>query len=148
MPPEVVARNAHAYRFALLGGLSFGYDVALVGGILPTLERTLALERRRRAASSSRAPSSAARSGAFVGAALMRSARTGAIGVGDDAGVLGVRGARRRGRARRRADATGLALGRVALGVGVGGVAVIAPAYCGETSAVETREGAWGRASS
>ena len=26
--------SAHAYRFALVGGLSFGYDLALVGGIL------------------------------------------------------------------------------------------------------------------
>ena len=147
MAPEVDARNAHAYRFALLGGLSFGYDVALVGGILPTLERTLALERRRRAASSSRAPSWAARSGAFVGAALMRSARTGAIGVGDDAGVLGVR---KRGdvgeRGGGRRDRDGAWARRAGRRRGRGG---------GDRAGVlrgdergRAREGAWGRASS
>ena len=64
--------NAHAYRFALLGGLSLGYDVALVGGILPTLERTLALSAAARGVVVASAKLGGAL-GAFVGAALMRS---------------------------------------------------------------------------
>jgi MFS family permease len=129
--------NAHAYRFALLGGLSLGYDVALVGGILPTLEKTLALSAAARGVVVASAKLGGAL-GAFVGAALMRS-----HGRGRSASAMTLAcsacGSAATWASAEAGDATGMALGRVALGVGVGGVAVIAPAYCGETSEVGAR---------
>ena len=111
--------NAHAYRFALLGGLSLGYDVALVGGILPTLEKTLALSAAARGVVVASAKLGGAL-GAFVGAALMRS-----HGRGRSASAMTLAcsacGSAATWASAEAGDATGMALGRVALGVGVEG---------------------------
>jgi len=135
--PRSRRANAHAYRFALLGGLSLGYDVALVGGILPTLERTMALDGTTRGVVVASAKLGGVL-GAFVGAALMR-ARGRARSASAMTLACSACGSAATWASAEAKSATGLALGRVALGVGVGGVAVIAPAYCGETSARDAR---------
>ncbi len=65
--------SAHAYRFALVGGLSFGYDLALVGGILRAMRDALGMSAGARGAVVA-AVKVGAIVGAFVGAGSMRSA--------------------------------------------------------------------------
>ena len=123
------ARARFGYRFALLGGVAFGYDLALVGGLLPTLATTLALVGVEKGVVVSAAKGGAV-IGAFVGAAAMRcfgrvrsaaflSALT--LPVGSLLCALSADASR-----------VGLAFGRAVVGVGVGALAVIVPAYCGE----------------
>jgi sugar porter (SP) family MFS transporter len=123
------ARARFGYRFALLGGVAFGYDLALVGGLLPTLATTLALDGVEKGFVVSAAKGGAV-IGAFVGAAAMR-----CFGRVRSAAVLSACtlpfGSLMCALS---ADASqvGLAFGRAVVGVGVGALAVIVPAYCGE----------------
>ena len=125
----MAARTTVGYRFALLGGVAFGYDVALVGGLLPTLATTLELDGVEKGLIVSAAKGGAV-IGAFVGAAAMRcfgrvrsaavlSAMT--LPVGALTCAFGVDSSQ-----------SALAFGRFIIGVGVGALAVIVPAYCGE----------------
>lgn len=137
------SRNAHAYVFAIFGGVLFGYDVALISGILPTLKM------KWRNANDDDDDDSVvflvlvsfvvasakigAVFGAFFGAAAMRTfgrvktASAFALG-GSSAGALACWWSAR-------ADsAFGFALGRMVLGIGIGALAVVVPQYVAETA--------------
>ena len=131
------SRNAHAYVFAIFGGVLFGYDVALISGILPTLKmRWMTKSANDQLFLVSSLVASAkvgAVFGAFIGAAAMRTfgrmktASAFALG-GSSVGALACWWSAR-------ADsAFGFALGRMVLGIGIGALAVVVPQYVAETA--------------
>jgi len=128
---SVMVTSSDGASFALAGGLAFGYDVALVGGVLPTLAARLALDDVERGVVVS-ATKFGATFGAFIGAAAMRAHGRvrGAIWIGAFAFALGA--------ATSAVGATTsvltLIIGRIIVGLGVGALAVIVPAYCGEVT--------------
>ena len=129
--------SAHAYRFALVGGLSFGYDLALVGGILRAMRDALGMSAGARGAVVA-AVKVGAIVGAFVGAGSMRSAGRRWAAVTTTAACSLVGGGTTWAFARW-TSVGGIAFGRMVLGVGIGALAVIAPAYCGECSEASVR---------
>ena len=129
--------SAHAYRFALVGGLSFGYDLALVGGILHAMRDALGMSAGARGAVVG-AVKVGAIVGAFVGAGSMRSAGRRWAAVTTTAACSLVGGGTTWAFARW-TSVGGIAFGRMVLGVGIGALAVIAPAYCGECSEASVR---------
>lgn len=127
------SRNAHAYVFAIFGGVLFGYDLALISGILPTLKMKWMKNNDKVFLVSFvvAAAKIGAVFGAFFGAAAMRTfgrvktASAFALG-GSSVGALGCWWSAR-------ADsAFGFALGRMVLGIGIGALAVVVPQYVAE----------------
>jgi len=129
--------SAHAYRFALVGGCSFGYDLALVGGILRAMRDALGLDAGARGAIVASAKAGAI-IGAFVGAGWMRRAGRRWAATTTTA-ACSLAGSATTWVFARWTSVGGIAFGRMVLGVGIGALAVIAPAYCGECSEASVR---------
>lgn len=127
-----------ARRFAGFGGVSFGYDVAVVGGALGALAKDLNMNSGERGAAVGAAKFGAAM-GAFGGAAAMRCfGRTRAavmiVGTCSTVGAIACWAFVEASR-----SVAGFALGRIVLGVPVGALAVIVPAYTGESVDASSR---------
>ena len=131
---HIASRNAHAYAFAIFGGVLFGYDVALISGILPTLKMKWKNDDVMLVSVVVAAAKVGAVFGAFFGAAAMRTfgrvktASAFALGA-SSAGALVCWWS-----ARADSGASGFALGRMILGLGIGALAVVVPQYVAETA--------------